>query len=103
MNYIVLDTLTVKTQQGQKTIVPGSIIILPESKATVLIQSGKIKPEITEEQMEACEERAAIMQHDGGLSKEDADKYAWCYSVCMLTPGQRRLCERVNPCPKENA
>jgi hypothetical protein len=58
--------------------------------------------ELPQEVEEAYEERAAIMEHGGGLSKDQADKYAWCRKVCILTPGQRKLCEVVIPCPKSN-
>jgi hypothetical protein len=100
MKYLVLDSFKVNTPQGEKTIQTGQVIILPEHKAAALIKAGKIRPEITEEQRDSYEERAAIMQHDGGMCQEDAKKYAWCFSVCMLTLGQRALCERVKPCPK---
>lgn len=46
------------------------------------------------------EERAAIMQFDGGMTQEEAEKQAWCREVCMLTAGQAELCEKINPCPR---
>ena len=48
-------------------------------------------------------EYSTIMEHEGGLSRDQADKYAWCWEVCMLTKGQAELCERVKPCPKYSA
>ena len=54
---------------------------------------------ITPEQLESFEERAGIMHYDGGLSKEDAEKFAWCLHVCMLTENMSKLCERVKPAP----
>jgi len=55
---------------------------------------------LTDDESFRLEERSAIMEHDGGLSREQADKYAWCREVCILIPGQRELCERVKPCLK---
>ena len=100
MKYLVQNSFKVKTSQGEKVIQSGQVINLPEQKAAVLIEAGKIKAEMTEEQRDSFEERAAIMQHDGGMSREEAKKYAWCFSVCMLTEGQAKLCERAKPCPK---
>ncbi len=34
-------------------------------------------PQHTEEERETFEERAAIMEHDGGLSREAAEREAW--------------------------
>lgn len=48
----------------------------------------------------AFEERAAIMEFDGGLDRAEAEKQAWCREVCMLTKGQAVLCEKNQPCPK---
>lgn len=48
----------------------------------------------------AFEERAGIMQYDGGMTQEEAEKRAWCFEVCMLTAGQAVLCEKNQPCPK---
>lgn len=106
MKYQVLDSLKVKTQQGEIELQPGQVIILPENKAIKLIEAGKINPipetlnDLSPEQREAYEERAGIMQYDGGMSKEDAEKHSWCFSACMLTEAMSKLCERVRPCPK---
>lgn len=56
--------------------------------------------DLTEDERYRYEERAAIMQYDGGLEREEAERQAWCREICMLTPEQRLLCERVIPCPK---
>lgn len=37
---------------------------------------------------------------ENGLIKSTPE-FGWCYSVCMLTPTMRKLCERAKPCPKE--
>lgn len=36
------------------------------------------------EWLEAWEERAAIMEHDGGLEREDAERKAWSATVVAL-------------------
>jgi hypothetical protein len=55
---------------------------------------------LPEELRQAYKERAAIMELDGGLSRHQADKYAWCREICMLTIGQSELCEQSKPCPR---
>lgn len=105
MRYAVLEPITVKKQGQEIELQSGQVITLPENKAIKLIEAGKINPipetldNLSPEQREAYEERAGIMQYDGGLSKEEAEKEARCL-YCMLTPGQRVLCEVKNPCPK---
>ena len=98
MKYQVIKDFTVKTSQGEMQLQTGQVITMPDDKAIYLIERGLIKP-ITPEQIECFEERAAIMQYDGGLSKEDAERFAWCYSVCMLTENMSKLCERIKPVP----
>lgn len=108
MRYAILEPITVKKQGQETELQAGQIITLPEDRAIKLIEAGKIKsiPEtlndLSPEQMEGYEERAGIIQHDGGMSKEDAEKYSWCFQVCMLTETMSKLCERVRPCPKWN-
>lgn len=100
-----------KSQNGipgnekQEIINLEQVITLSENKAIKLISAGKINPipetleALSPEQREAYEERAVIMEYDGGLSREDAEREARCL-YCMLTPGQRTLCEVKKPCPK---
>ncbi len=105
MRYQVLDPFKVKTPQGEMQLKAGQVITLPENKAIKLIEAGKINPipetlnDLSPEQRESYEERAGIMQYDGGLSREEAEREARCL-YCMLTPGQRTLCEVKKPCPK---
>ena len=108
MRYKVLDTFKAQTTKGEMELQAGQVITLQEDKAIKLIEAGKIKPipetinDLSSEQREAYEERAGIMQYDGGMSKEDAEKHSWCFSACMLTEAMSKLCERVRPCPKWN-
>jgi len=108
MKYQVLDSLKVKTPQGEMQLKAGQVITLQEDKAIKLIEAGKINPipetlnDLSPEQREAYDERAGIIQYDGGLSKENAEKYGWCFQVCMLTETMSKLCERMKPCPKWN-
>jgi undecaprenyl pyrophosphate synthase len=77
---------------SERPVIQGDQVIAPTSINA-----------LSEEVKDACEERAAIMEHNGELSKEQADKYDWCREICMLTKGQATLCERVKPCPKYSA
>jgi hypothetical protein len=75
MIYLVLAEFTVKTSDGPTVINAGSMIDLPENKATALIQLGKIqvhKPSWPE----------------------------WCADVCILSRGQAIHCRREPLCPK---
>lgn len=76
------------------TINAGATFTLPDDKASQLIQAGYAVLS------DAYEERAAIMQYDGGMTQEEAEKQAWCREVCMLTAGQAELCEKINLCPR---
>lgn len=103
MQYMAVE----KIQFRNKKVEAGDIFTIKNEDAIKpLIESGKVKPlpeainDLIPEQREAFEERAGIMQFDGGMSKEEAERFAWCFSVCMLTEGMSRLCERVKPCPK---
>ncbi len=71
-------------------------------KETTSFHAGKSLPGKfpDEETRYRLQERSAIMEYDGGLSRDQADKYAWCREVCILTLEQSKLCERVSPCPK---
>jgi hypothetical protein len=90
MTYIVLASIAVRTRQGSLIVNTGQVISLPQDKAILLLHQGKIA--LPPELQEALEERSAIMEHDGGLSREEADKYAWC------SQGQAEHCDRVTPC-----
>jgi hypothetical protein len=49
---------------------------------------------------EEYEERAAIMQFDGGLDRGEAERLAWCRTACMLFAiSQWEMCERFKPKP----
>lgn len=61
------------------------------------LEEDKFPDEETKYRYKDC---SAIIEHEGGLSRDQADKYTWCREVCMLTKGQAELCERVKPCPK---
>ena len=65
------------------------------------IMTPVLTNELPEDVKEAHEERTAVMQYDGGLNREEAERQAWCREVCMLTPEQGKLCERVKPCPRK--
>lgn len=78
-----------KFETSEESVMQGHQIMLPI-----------LTIDLPEDVKEAYKERAAIMEHEGGLSRDQADKYAWCREVCMLTKGQAELCERVKPCPK---
>lgn len=73
---------------------------------------------LSDDERDNYQERAAIMEYDGGLPREQAEveaikriiqeriirgKCDKCERVngCMMTPGQRALCEVNKPCPKE--
>lgn len=71
---------------------------LPQDVALKLLKQGKIA--LSPEVREAYEERSAIMEYDAGLSRDQADRYAWCRVVCMLTRGQAENCNAVKPCPR---
>lgn len=94
MKYTVKEPFTVKTSQGEQVLQAEQVIILPHEAAIRLLNEGRITPE------SAYEERAGIMQFDGGLDRAEAERQAWCFSVCMLYAKQKELCERVKPCPK---
>lgn len=79
-----------KFEAGEKAVILENQIIAPV-----------IPDALPEDLKDAFEERTAIMDHDGGIPKDQADKFTWCREVCILTPSQRELCERVKPCPKE--
>lgn len=86
------DTFTIKNEDAIKPLIEtGKVNLIPETLS-----------DLSPEQREAYEERAGIMQYDGGMSKEDAEKHSWCFSACMLTGNQRTLCEVKKPCPKWN-
>jgi hypothetical protein len=53
-----------------------------------------------EDTREAYEERAAIMEYDGGLGRDEAERLAWCGTACMLfCVTQWEACERFKPKP----
>lgn len=59
------------------------------------------KEDLPEDVKEAMEERASIMEIDGGLTREEADKQAYCLYGCKITePVTLSLCREVKPCPK---
>lgn len=66
---------------------------------TIANLQGKVSL-LDPEQQHTYQERSAVMEHDGGLSRDHDDKSAWCREICMLTLGQREQCEVVMPCPK---
>lgn len=105
MQYMAVEPI----QFRNKTVRAGdTFTIKNEDAIKPLIEAGKIRPlpethnDLTPETREAYEERAGIMQYDGGLSRDDAEKTAWCFSACMLTETMSKICERVKPCPKWN-
>ena len=53
------------------------------------------------EQQHTYEERAAIMEHEGSIAREEETRQAWCQTACMISfPSQWRECERfkLKPC-----
>jgi len=104
MRYMVIESFQVKTSKGDMVIETGQVITLQEDKAIKLIEAGKVNPipdALTPDQREAFEERAGVLQYEGKMRKEDAERLSWCFEVCMLTPEQRVLCEQMKPCPKD--
>ena len=95
MRYVALSPLKFKNHEVKAG---DTFTVKNEETIRPFIEKGLIKT-VTPEQLESFEERVAIMQHDGGLSKEDAEKFAWCFHVCMLTENMSRLCERIKPVP----
>lgn len=76
---------------------PGDILELSTDLAFELIKDGLVID------FAGYEEKAAIIQYDGGLDREEADRQSWCRTVCMLfSPSQWKECERFKPkpCPK---
>ncbi len=103
MKYQVLEVFKVKTSQREMELQPGQVITLPQDKAIRLLNGGKIIPipnELPEDVKKAYDERAAIMEYDGGLDREEAERQAWCRTACMLSfPSQWGKCERFKPKP----
>lgn len=124
MKYLVTDKFTVKSSQGERSIHSGQVIEITETKAAGLIASGKIRlfdipvtsmlEKLSDSERDIYDERAAIMEYDGGLPREQAEveaikriirervisgKCDKCERVngCMMTRGQRVLCEVVRP------
>lgn len=123
MKYQVLDSFKAQTRQGETELKAGQIITLPEDLAGRLIETGKVRQletlsvsswleKLSDSEREIFEERAAIMEFDGGLPREQAEveaikriireriisgKCDKCERVngCMMTPKQRALCEVV--------
>jgi hypothetical protein len=77
---------------------PDRLKIIPCLEA--LKQSKAEALECLRAEDEARQERAAIIHHDGGLPPDEAERLSWCFTVCMLTPGMAKLCQRARPCPK---
>ena len=79
MKYHVIEAFKVRISQVELELLPGQIITLACDNAEKLIAAGKIRPLdidvsiIPEEVKEDYEERAAIMEYDGGLSREEAE------------------------------
>lgn len=94
MKYQLIKDLTIKTGAGEMLLKEGQVISLSDDKASQLIQAGYAVLS------DAYEERAAIMEFDGGLDRAEAEKLSWCREICMLTKGQAVLCEKNQPCPK---
>lgn len=101
MRYEVLTPFTVKTATRNIDLTPGQVISLRNDKASILIEAGKlllIQDTLDENTRDTYEERAAIMEYDGGLSRVEAERLSWCNHACMLNfPSQWQTCERFAP------
>lgn len=122
MEYLALETIQFKN----KTVRAGDTFnINNEDAIKPLIEQGKVRPselltlpitswleKLSDSERARYEERAAIMEYDGGLPREQAEveaikriirervisgKCDRCERVsgCMMTKGQRGLCEVV--------
>lgn len=64
---------------GTRTIAAGAVLDLSPEKSIRLVDAGiarKIQSNLDISVREMFEERAAIMEYDGGMSREDAEKEA---------------------------
>ena len=78
-----------KFQAGEGLIIQDNQIMTPT-----------VADEPPENVKEACEEKAAIIEYDGGFDREEAERQAWCIHACMLSfPSQWERCERFKPKP----
>ncbi len=116
MNLLIKDETKLMTSKGLIILSKGQIINVTEDKAMILIEKGKalsltsMLERLSDSERELFEERAAIIEYDGGLEKERAEievikqiirervipgKCDKCIRVegCMLTRGQRQLCQ----------
>jgi len=100
MKCIVQKSFNAQTVRGQMEMQTVQIINIPDDKALLLIQQGKVS--LADREQHIYQERAAIMEHDGGRSRDQAGKLSWCREICMLTSGQAKDCREVVPCPKES-
>lgn len=82
------NTETQSFQQGNLITKRINIRKLPASEGHILPEDIK----------EAYEERAIIMEYEGGLDREEAERQSWCRTACMLSfPSQWKACERFYP------
>lgn len=83
MNYLVVESFKVKNGHS---IEAGKVINITKDKAAILIKAEKIRPELSETGQDSFQERAAIMQHDGGLPQEEAEILSYgCVRPLPLT------------------
>ena len=118
MTFEVLKEFEADTPSGNIILREGQKIRLSKEEANSLIEEGMITPavdaiswleKLSDSEREIFEERAAIMEFDGGLEREQAEieaikriikeriltgKCDKCEKVngCMLTKGMRVLC-----------
>jgi hypothetical protein len=70
----------------------------PEGVKTGEVSSGGNDSILPEERKYTYEERAGIMEYDGGLDWEEAERQSWCIHACMLfTVSQWKMCEKFKP------
>jgi hypothetical protein len=98
LKYLVLEDFQTK----REVITAGQIVALSEGAAIRLISERKVT--IADEKLRyAFDERAAIVEYEARMNRKEAERLAWCQTVCMLSfPTQWEMCERFKsqPCPK---
>ena len=121
MQYMTLKPLKIETDSRTVTLKQGQRVKLPEGIGARFVTEGKVIPYITtwldklsDAERDIFQEQTAAMPYNDELPRERAEveaikqilqeriipgKCDWCNHVntCMMTPGQRELCEVVNP------
>lgn len=100
MKYQVVSPFTIRTPQGLMELAAGQNVIIPAHKAMSLVEAGRIRPGdiadhedffsgLTEDERYIFEERAGIMEYDGGLPRDEAERLAKVIFLEKYREGRR--------------